>query len=390
MKHLVIRNFGPISEVDVQLKRVNVILGPQSSGKSTVLKVACFCDWMERQIEITQKPWKFCQREVIMENLIRFHRMDGYICDDTFIRYENDALFFSYSEKTRKFEFDWKGKKRWNYKRTKIAYIPAERNLLAAIPNWYQVSLGQDNILDFLKEWEFARKYFTKGSQILDLPFSYRYDPTTRIDRIVLSKEKELPLMNVSSGLQSITPLYIMISYLTGLYFKNDQSKVEEYVMRDALTDLVKKEMPELSKEEQLEIVDGILKPYKSSLYIEEPESHIFPSTQKQFVYSLISMLNGKPRHNCFIATHSPYIMTSLNNLILAADKIKESKEVANKVYERILNRQSIRFEEVAAFEMRDGKIQSIMDEEYRMISAEALDKASEEIGDDYNYLLSL
>ena len=95
MKHLVIRNFGPISEVDIILNRVNMILGPQSSGKSTVLKVACFCDWIERQIEITQMPWQFCQREVIMDKLIRFHRMDGYMRDDTYILYENDSLWFS-------------------------------------------------------------------------------------------------------------------------------------------------------------------------------------------------------------------------------------------------------------------------------------------------------
>ena len=50
MKHLIIQHFGPIENVDIKLKRFNVILGPQSSGKSTLLKVACFCDWMERQI----------------------------------------------------------------------------------------------------------------------------------------------------------------------------------------------------------------------------------------------------------------------------------------------------------------------------------------------------
>ena len=32
MRNLIIRNFGPISEIDINLKRVNVIIGPQSSG----------------------------------------------------------------------------------------------------------------------------------------------------------------------------------------------------------------------------------------------------------------------------------------------------------------------------------------------------------------------
>ena len=59
MKKLTIRNFGPIEVVEIELKRINVILGPQSSGKSTVLKVACFCDWIERQVAISQDPDRF-------------------------------------------------------------------------------------------------------------------------------------------------------------------------------------------------------------------------------------------------------------------------------------------------------------------------------------------
>ena len=54
MKKLIIHNFGPIETVAIELKRVNLILGPQSSGKSTVLKVACFFVLLVRQIAITQ------------------------------------------------------------------------------------------------------------------------------------------------------------------------------------------------------------------------------------------------------------------------------------------------------------------------------------------------
>ena len=79
MKHLIIRNFGPIEEVDIDIKRVNLIIGPQSSGKSCVLKIACYCDWVERQIEITQDPDRFCNPSSFVGNLIGFHKLDGYI-----------------------------------------------------------------------------------------------------------------------------------------------------------------------------------------------------------------------------------------------------------------------------------------------------------------------
>ena len=104
MKHLVIRHFGPIEEVNIELKRINVIIGPQSSGKSTVLKVACFCDWLERQIELTQNPKMFCQEQVLHDNLIVFHKLEGYKKPEFYIFYENDALLFEYSEKSKKFK----------------------------------------------------------------------------------------------------------------------------------------------------------------------------------------------------------------------------------------------------------------------------------------------
>ena len=56
MKHLIIRNFGPVREADIQLGAVCVIIGMQSSGKSCVLKTACYCTWVEKRLQLAQKP----------------------------------------------------------------------------------------------------------------------------------------------------------------------------------------------------------------------------------------------------------------------------------------------------------------------------------------------
>lgn len=390
MKKLLIRNFGPIREAEIELKRVNLIIGPQSSGKSTVLKIACFCDWMERQIELTQNPDKFCQYSTFVSNLVDFHKLHGYIQPDSEIHYVNDALAFRFSQKEKKCHFEWKGSKRWSYKRTKIAYIPSERNLVAAIPNWYQISMSKDNILDFMKEWEFARKTFAKGEQILDLPMKYKYNPSNQGDRIKLSNGKELDLSVTSSGLQSLTPLYIMLRYLTSVYYKVTHTNVEQNMIRQNLMEVVAHECSDKSLEKQLNIVNLLMEPHHTDLYIEEPEAHIFPSTQKSFVYQLVSMLNGRPKHTCFIATHSPYIMTSFNNVIMAGETIDESNEKAEKVIERMPKRQTLKYDDVAAFEIKDGFIRSIMDEEFHLISADALDSASQEIEEDFEYMLNL
>ena len=391
MRHLIIRNFGPISEIDINLKRVNVIIGPQSSGKSTVLKVACFCDWMERQIEISQAPDYYCNPSFFVKNLVTFHKLEGFMQENTYISYANDALSFEYDAQKGNCKFSWgRGNRRWNYKRTKIAYIPSERNLVAAIPNWYQVSMENNNILDFMKEWEFARKTFKNKENIIGLPFAYKYNTTNKTDNIIMPNGQELNLTNASSGLQSLTPLYIMIKYLTGGFYKEKHIKVEDSMLRDSLEQIVTKECGAMTKEKQQKIVDNIMTPYRTDMYIEEPEAHIFPSTQKDFVYSLVSLLNGKTRHSCVIATHSPYIMTSFNNLIQAGQIAKESDEKAQKVKERFTTRQLLRYDDVAAFSMHDGQATSILDKEYGLISADALDAASQDISDDFNFLINI
>lgn len=374
----------------MDLRRVNIIIGPQSSGKSTILKIACFCDWMERQIELTQNPDKYCDSNFFIENLIGFHKLEGYLQQETYIRYENDAVSFDYSEKNKKCTFKWNEAKRWKYKRTKIAYIPAERNLVAAIPNWYQVNMNKDNILDFMKEWEFARKAFLKGEQILDLPVKYEYNAYNQGDRIKLENGKELDLTVASSGLQALTPLYVMLRYLTSEYYKEAHTNVEQDMLRQNLHEVVAKECAGLTKGEQQNIIDTILTPHHTDLFVEEPEAHIFPSTQKSFVYSLVEMLNGNVQHTCFLATHSPYILTAFNNIILAGETMAMSKEKADKVSVIMPKRQTLCYDEVAAFEMSNGRNHSIMDEEFRLISADAIDAASQEISNDFDYLLNI
>lgn len=390
MKHLIIRHFGPIEEADIELRRVNLIIGPQSSGKSTIMKVACFCDWMERQIELTQNPTKYCDAGFFVRNLLGYHRLEGYMHSDTFIHYENDAVAFEYSELERTCVFKWNESKRWNYKRAKISYIPSERNLVAAIPNWFQVSMNNDNILDFMKEWEFARKAFLEGMGILDQPVRYKYNADDQSDRLLLSNGKELGLTMASSGLQSLTPLFVMLRYLTCEFFRRTHTNVEESMLRGNLASVVEKECSHFSAEVQQRIVDDLLAYHHTDLYIEEPEAHIFPSTQKSFVYALAGMLNEGNKHACFIATHSPYIMTSFNNLILAGESQAESERKASFVEKILTGKKTLRFDEVSAYEIADGKVRSIMDEEFHLISADAIDATSQEIANDFDYLLSL
>lgn len=389
MKHLTVRNFGPITEAELELKRYNLFIGQQSSGKSTLLKIASFCDWLEAQVEMTQSPERYERLETIKLGLIRFHKMEGYLRANSYIKYETDALSYEFDATLNNATISWgRGNRRWAYKRAKIAYIPAERNLVAAIPNWFQVSMSPNNIFDFMKDWEFARKAFDKKEQILGLPFSYRYDAETKSDEILMEDGHKVSLTNASSGLQSLTPLFIMLRYLTKNYFNDDHGNVENIVLKERLQNILM--TSGISESKRDEILQNFMSPSRTDLFIEEPEAHLFPSTQKDFVYALVKMLNGRKKHNCFISTHSPYLMTAFNNLIMAGTVASESKEKADIVSRRFASSMRLKYDDVAAYSIKDGKSSCIMDEEFRLISADALDAASETISNDFDFLLNL
>ena len=50
MAHIIIKNIGPIKEVELDLNKINVFMGPQSSGKSTIAKIISFCLWVEKNV----------------------------------------------------------------------------------------------------------------------------------------------------------------------------------------------------------------------------------------------------------------------------------------------------------------------------------------------------
>jgi hypothetical protein len=103
-----------------------------------------------------------------------------------------------------------------------VTYIPAERNLVAAIPNWFQVKFADDNIRDFMADWETARQNTTNDLSVLNLDVSYHYDANTKSDKVQVADGVTLDFTNTSSGLQSVIPLFVHLTYLIEL-----QKKVE-------------------------------------------------------------------------------------------------------------------------------------------------------------------
>ena len=325
MRHIIIRNFGPLVEADVFLNKINIIVGPQSAGKSCLLKTACFCNWVEKRIQLSQNPDDFRNNGVFENKLVEFHKLYGYIKEDSYIEYENDSMKFSYSWKTKAFDFSWKKEGRWNYVCPKISYIPAERNIVAAIPNWFEVSMKNDNIRNFMKDWQEARSVMTEDMPILNLGVSYRYDKSNNMDKVNVGDGVVLDFTNTSSGLQSLIPLLVHLEFLYNGRFNSEQSKnisriLEEEILRSAIFNEMSNKALKGGKNlfhlhDNDKMAQSIFKNFTSmkvtEIFLEEPEQNLFPPTQGVLAYRLIDWARDERGGFLFVATHSPYIVTS-------------------------------------------------------------------------------
>ena len=124
MRHLVIRNIGPVKEVDIEMKRFNFIIGPQSSGKSTVAKILSTCSWIEKEATTTMNEKAIEDADSFVSLMEDFHKMIDYFDDDSEIEYDTDVISISLKGKMFKVRL----KDQDLYRREKICYIPSERN----------------------------------------------------------------------------------------------------------------------------------------------------------------------------------------------------------------------------------------------------------------------
>lgn len=339
MKRIIIRSLGPISEADIFLKDINVVIGEQSIGKSCVLKVSCFCTWVEKRIAIEQSAKRFEKKGVFIDELVNFHRLNGYVNENTFIGYESDFMEFSYDNE-HGFSHEWK-EDRWDYQRPKVSYIPAERNLVAVIPNWFEVKSVADNIQDFMADWSDARK--TVGDkEILNLDVAYHYDEGSDTDFVKIKDGNFLPFTNVSSGLQSLIPLYIHLININSKKYREREdnsvkhkseseklvnslveyygSSIGEAFIKDSRHEAINKDAglekrlipnPQMTRW-LMKMYLKLSKTHHCEVFLEEPEENLFPPTQQILMKTLLNQVQRQKGNTLFISTHSPYILDIL------------------------------------------------------------------------------
>jgi len=368
MDRLIVKNFGPLKDVDIELNKINLFIGENGSGKSVLAKLITLIINSINKGDINYDYFKQKLNNYII----------SFLSDNTYIKYYDDE----YEEDNQIFTFVIKGSNLYtnnnllnlmlneeevilndmiehnlidaledknsdimlslNDKVNSICarYIPAERNLISIFNKSTYTFLTVDIpipkfLITFFSGFEQARNNIKKLSFL-----NVKYVNKDNKNIIYYNKDEFLDLEHSSSGIQSALPLYLTIKYFAQKY---------------------------------------------GSILIEEPEQNLFPKAQKETVEYIIEQLEDKNR--LFMMTHSPYILTALNNLILANDvKNQKGLEAIDKI---VKESQCVAFEDVRAYNIVDGRAIDIMDIEDRLIGVNLIDSISDEVNHTFDTLLS-
>ena len=127
-----------------------------------------------------------------------------------------------------------------------------------------------------------------------------------------------------------------------------------------------------------------VLENSRVQVVIEEPEAHLYPQAQHQLL-RFIAYVYRKTGCHFMITTHSPYILGSLNNLVLAHSAAGAE---AHGAIDAVVPKDFwVPRDEVQGFFVADGTIRSIWDGPSGALRWEFLDSAADEINSEYERL---
>jgi len=128
---------------------------------------------------------------------------------------------------------------------------------------------------------------------------------------------------------------------------------------------------------------------------IEEPEAHLFPVAQKQLIELLAYMLNINSLNQLIITTHSPYVLTVINNLLFAKRVLEKKQESTNNVNEIIPAQYHLNPEGFSAYSIGNSMFgdvycENIFNPKTGLIQQSYLDTVSDMLSGDFNHLYDI
>lgn len=388
VERIKVDHFGPISHLDIEIKRLTVFIGSQGSGKSTVSKLLTIFRnvlWRYavvkgddalrqfRDMNIDNYFYEDTEIEYTINNLLISYTKGKFSCVDTKDRTNQAALIYAFEqilakagqevmnnlgytdiEKLKDNDADMN---LFLANAKTLLYIPAERIIASQLSDSLAnvmasgIPLG-GQLREYMSLFSKARKEFSEY-QVPFLNTTYKFENGVESISIGEEEKNNLQLSSCSSGLQSVLPLLMIMDYCT----------------RNKFFD---------------------------SFVVEEPEQNLFPSNQRELMRFLLSKWNNEKQNMAMIITsHSPYLLSILNNYLYASELGSDEKISRDDVRSIIDEKYWVNVNDCAAYslgeEMNGGEFcKSVISLDSHLVDFNYLDAVSIETSEEYNRLQKL
>ena len=322
MSNITIRNFGAIKEhsAPIEIKKVTFFIGNQGSGKSTVAKLIATFMWIEKALfKESYNPQWFEKNNIFRDLFLSYHRLENYLKENTYIQYTGSAFSITYTEGQLSFE-----KKQMAYALPQLMYVPSERNFISYMKSMRELKVASAALNDFLAAYTYAKEKVTE----MPLPIneSYLLYDKNRDILYVKGDDYRVQLSEASSGFQSLVPLFLVSDYLVNsVKNKTEPMSIEE---RKRFEKQIKEiyDNPHFTEEQRRSAANALSEKFNKTSFVnivEEPEQNLFPTSQRDMLYSLLKINNEIVDNKLIITTHSPYLVNYVS-LAVEAGKLKQ------------------------------------------------------------------
>jgi len=375
---IIIRNFGPIKEIEIDdIRPFTILIGESGSGKSTILKVLALFRWIFKMVSIrsylkqsgiSKSPFTFKFSEYIRNN-----GFDGYLKSDSEIIYQKGNCIIRFSNGELNKIDDIQNEIELSLE--KNCFVSDKRNLIPdIIANNSKVKSASFFLKETLDDYLVATKEISEFDiNYLGVKFIVEKGKNGEKHYIQSANKEQnysIKLEDASSGTQTVTPLSIIAEYYSKKYdiiksfnkavfnFMTNSDKLSEFKAVTNIGEIINKRV---------------------NIHIEEPELSLYPESQRNLINYLVKSCFVEKTSDydmtLMLTTHSPYIINHINLLIMANSK-GEFEEGAQ-----------LDFNNVDVFEITDGYLNNLKREESFIIDARPLSEPISNIYLRYNEL---
>ncbi len=416
MHRLTVENFGPIKErIVFEPKDFSIIIGEQASGKSIIAKLVFLFrslrdDIMKWMYEESDRLSKANINRVIRDKFLKFFGRNKPLPSGFYMKYEySDGIYIELTSRkedgllwsklsngfVKKFNGIINHRRKISeeikrIKEKKIEFLTSaelyqleeeERRLLRPIEEQINTLFNDSYIPIYIPAGR-AVLNFLEEVEIENMDFLM----SMFIKRVVSSKRKFSEslesLIESEKGHPADEERVRLLYKVAGLVYKILKAeyryeKGKEFLLLQQESEKIPLQFASSGQQEVLWILlllfQIMLENRKVFLVIEEPEAHLFPTAQTLLIEYISAFLNLTKSH-VLITTHSPYILSFINVLLLRAK--------ANINYPFL-----IPMKKIGAWYRNLHEFTSIIDAETKLIKDNAIDDVSETIAEELEEL---